>query len=686
MPMTVEVRDAAGGPVKAGIIVFRLSSGAMSGASVDDSIAVTDVAGRATGMLRLGTQEGAVTVRAYPLGADNRGVTFTATATAGPTLTGVLPYTVGPGDTLSIAGSALGGVDADVQIGTTWVRPVTGTAALLRVVVPNCLADGMLDVRVRSGTAWTSTARIAYTSRRRTLALRPYDAMVIDASTVASCVMLAGESGAEYMLVPHLASSASSPVSTMARISAGGVSGRALYGIFSERAPLPEVTEASAQTALDKALRDQEAQLAPLARDVVLSQVATSPLTVGSRRTFSVQTSLDGSTFAKATGALRWLGDHVAIYVDTVTAAQYTDGELAQLGRLFDRELYSTVTTTFGPEPDIDKNGHVIVFMTPHVNALVPGTQCVPRRYVTGFFSGRDLIASAANSNAGELFYALVPDIAGRFSCPNTKAEVMRLVTGTFIHEMQHMISYFHHVVARHGEPEDLWLNEGLSHIAEETASRLFEARFPPPSGRSVEGQLFPDSAQAYITPQLQNAYVYLNSTANNSVTTFEETGSMEERGAAWLFLRWLADHKGETIFSRLVQTPRHGIANVEAVANESFGALFGDFSIALWADSLVGVSRERVPARYRFLSRNLRQLMARQAFITGWDEPFPVKTVRVPLGGFAEGPLVPGTMVFGTLGPFTTGQSPVALTFSKKDGAPFAAGDGAQLGIFRVK
>lgn len=134
------------------------------------------------------------------------------------------------------------------------------------------------------------------------------------------------------------------------------------------------------------------------------------------------------------------------------------------------------------------------------------------------------------------------------------------------------------------------------------------------------------------------------------------------------------------------MQTSQTGIANVEAQAGEPFAALFGDFSIALWTDSLPGVPRASVAPRYRYASRNLRQLMARQALIAGWEDPFPVKPVRVPPGGYAEGTLIQGTMVFGSLGPFSPGQPPIALGFTKQDGSAFAASDGAQVGIIRVK
>ena len=71
-------------------------------------------------------------------------------------------------------------------------------------------------------------------------------------------------------------------------------------------------------------------------------------------------------------------------------------------------------------------------------------------------------------------------------------------------------------------------------------------------------------------------------------------------------------DQKGESIYGRLVQTGRTGVANVEDKANETFSSLFGDFATAVYTDSLPGIERSRVPARLRLTSRNLRQIFKR--------------------------------------------------------------------------
>lgn len=685
-PLAVSVRDVAGLPVRGTVVVFRVTKGAATGAAVLDSLAVTNDLGEAVADLRLGTRPDTVEVLAFPWGVESRAVVLTAIASGGPTLTGVLPANVGPGDTLALAGSLLGGTGAVVEIGTARVRPVSGGDGELRVVVPECLPAGSLPVRVLSGTAWTASRQVQYAARRQPSTLQRFEAVVISAGELASCTTLSADGGgARYILVPQFAAKAALSTESIVRVSAGGEAvGALLEGAGGGAAW--RSAEPSTQDRLDFRLREEERRLAPLARGAPTYHPPLLALTVGSLRTFRVISQLDGENFTPATGRLRFLGRHLGIYVDTSTSTALTDAQVGQLGALFDDDLYHTGVESFGPESDIDRNERVLVFMTPRVNALVPAADCAAKGFVTGFFYGRDLLPSLANSNAGEIFFSLVPDPGGHYSCSHAASDVMRYVPGTFVHEFQHMISFFHHAVARAGDSEEHWVNEGLSHIAEELASRVFEKRYPAPLGRSTLTQLFPDSASGFISPQMLNSYIYLNNPAAHSVTTFSGSGSIEERGAAWLFLRWLGDQKGESIYQRLVQTSTTGVANIEARAGEPFARLFGDFSIALYADSTPGSPRSVVAPRYRFLSRNLRQLMSRQAAISGFPNDFPIVPVRVPFAGYAEGSLIPGTMVYTVLGPLGAGQGPVVLNFFRTNGVGFAASEGAQVGVFRTR
>src|SRR5262249_18214392 len=182
-------------------------------------------------------------------------------------------------------------------------------------------------------------------------------------------------------------------------------------------------------------------------------------------------------------------------------------GDINALGATFDTDLYPIDTATFGTPSDIDMNGVIFVLLTPKVNAMTPSAQCASEGYVAGFFFGLDLLPAQPNSNDAEIFYSIVPDPGGTFSCSHPTSVVKNLVLATFIHEFQHMISWNQHVIVRGGNNEDTWLNEGLSHIAEEMGSRYYEHKYPPPTGRTDPAQLFPDSSQGFIGGDLGNSW-----------------------------------------------------------------------------------------------------------------------------------------------------------------------------------
>jgi hypothetical protein len=370
--------------------------------------------------------------------------------------------------------------------------------------------------------------------------------------------------------------------------------------------------------------------------------------------------------------------------VDTLSPPGFSPSELQAFGNLFDQTMFQIDSTTFGPPSDIDLNGRVVILLTPLINKLTKAADCQTKGFVTGYFYGFDLASSGPNSNRGEVFYSLVPDSLGSVSCQHPRSQVARLVPTTFIHEFQHMISYNQHVILRGGSDEETWLNEGMSHIAEELGSRYYEDKYPSPSGRTNPQQLFPDSSQGFIVPNLLNGYDYLSAPTASSVTTFVDFGTLTERGAVWLFLRWLADQKGNIILTKLEQTGLTGIANLNQQTGEAFPALFGDFSVALYTDSLPGVPRDSVPARYRFTSRNWRQIYNRLATTGAVASPFPIGLVPVPATANASGNMPPGTMGFFVL---QAGADPAgaALLFARSDKSAFQASLSAQVSVFRL-
>jgi len=242
----------------------------------------------------------------------------------------------------------------------------------------------------------------------------------------------------------------------------------------------------------------------------------------------------------------------------------------------------------------------------------------------------------------------------------------------------------------RHGPSEAVWLNEGMSHIAEEMGARYYEHKYPAPLGRSDSTLLFPDSAQGFIIGDLYNAYAYLLNPEQWSITQFLHGGSLEERGGAWLFLRWLGDQQDSTVYARLEQTSLTGIANVQGASGETLPSLFGDFSLALYADSLPGVPREVVASRYRFRSRNLRVLfqslydaLQRSGQGSRAPRPFPILSTVLAAPASGSSSMVPGTPSYFVVQMPGSGAG-ATLRFDQPGGTALPAGIGAQVTVFR--
>jgi hypothetical protein len=520
-----------------------------------------------------------------------------------------------------------------------------------------------------------------------TVSMALFQARTIRGSELSECAWVTG-SGARYLVVPQFPTETATRA--LVRYSLGN------GGSLAAAARTVGAHAISPSARLDNVLRQIERRLAPSAarearelRALSLSSQAIrgpSFQQVGSSRTFRVLSSIPANsqqqpTFDTVTATLRFAGQNILIYVDNQSPTGpngLSDSVLTKLGTWFDQDLYPIGVSTFGSASDIDNNDRVIVLMTPIVNALTNRNNCDV--VISGFFFGLDL-TQGPNSNQAEVFYSLVPDPQGDFSCPRSVAVVEGSAPPTFIHEFQHMISFNQHVLVRNGSDEDSWLNEGLSHIAEEVVARHYDNKYPilPP------GRLFSDTANIFINNDLSNSYDFLESTATTSLTLFESTGSLEERGAAWLFLRWLADQKDSTIFARLVQTNLTSIANVENVAAESFPVLFGDWALALWTDSIPGHPRTSVPERNRYKSRNLRRIYARLNEIAPAQFPrvYPLIPRQLAAGASVESSMYPGTMEYFQ----TTAPADPAIGFrlARPGGEVFAAALKAQLGLFRL-
>lgn len=481
------------------------------------------------------------------------------------------------------------------------------------------------------------------------------------------------DTAARYLVVPQYPVQGSAPDSTLFRLTAGS-GAMAVAPSF-----VDQEGQATAQGAFDLRLRRIEATL-PAGDQLSAGPLRAAGAAPDSVRNFYVLGSLDKNCFVQTQARLKYTGARVYVYEDIGVSSGFSASEYAKFGKLFDDVLYPIDTAAFGFPSDVDGNGHIIVLLSQKINQLTSRADCqTSGAYVAGYFFGYDL-TNGAGSNRSEIFYSIAPDSTAQFSCAHRRGQVETQTPTTFIHEFQHMISYNQHVLMRKGASEVTWLNEGLSHIAEELGSKYYEAKYPAPSGRTNPAQLFPDSSQGFINPDLRNAYFYLLAPRHKSVTTFAALGTLEERGAAWLFLRWLGDQKGDQIYRQLVETSKRGTDNVATVAGEPFPALFGDFGIATYTDSIDGVPRTAVPVRYRFTSRNTRQIFGR-LFPT---RPNPIATTQLGCTGAATQPMLQGTSTYFLTGG-TAGCSGTRIDMTAADGSALPSSLLPQLAIFRL-
>jgi hypothetical protein len=535
--------------------------------------------------------------------------------------------------------------------------------------------------------------------------LAPLHAATV-ACTAGTGVTLQG-AGASYLIVPQFATGTAVNTRDPYKIGiAGGASSDlvpAAAPSLSRAAPgigtLPNGSTGNRpgarQRALDARVMDEARRAVESGAWRPLRSLSAAPAAravsvpaVGSVQQFHVLSSESPVQYARVGARLSYVGTNILLYVDTLTPANgFSSAQLAAFGQLFDQTLYPIVVENFGPPSDVDQNGHLVMLLSPIVNALTPTADCDTQGFIGGFFSGHDLASTDTSSNQGEIFYSLAPDPGGSVSCAHSVAELLEATPAVFLHELQHLVNYGQHVVVRGAPPELGWLDEGMSIVAEEMGSLYYENKFPPPSGRSNPAQLFPDSSQGFINSLLFSSYEYLLKTDTATVTLHSDAdGGIAWRGGDWLLARWLGDQKGTAIYKTLAQSSLRGTANIANAAGESFDALFGDFSLSLYTDSLPDIPKSSIPARDRFAVRNLRRMYQRlydtsqpSSFV---PRPFPI--VVAPLTGMITTTMVPGTMAFYRLDT-TAGQSTVTIQFSAIGDGPLTSALHPQVSIFRL-
>ncbi len=500
-------------------------------------------------------------------------------------------------------------------------------APLALLIVGAACGGGTTGPNPNPGTLPTPSAACAAAA---TSQLSVGQHLVVDPSVTSGCLRLpqAGASGAQYLLVLTSTSGVKSSIGVSGPYLIRGSNPGAVTAAPAPDATAPEgaraVPRASAAREFDAMLRQREQELLALPGARIAPGAAAPfapPPVFGDVKDFKVCSNLTCSAFTTVQATVRYVGAHSAVYIDNTVPQNdpLTQADFDNLGTTFDTYHYPIDTTAFGRESDIDANGVVEILMTDAVNALTP--DCTTGR-VVGYFFGGDLLNNA-NSNRGEVFYTLVPTLSTP-TCPAIPRQTaVDNLKPTLIHEFQHMISFNQHALIRGGSGEEVWLNEALSHFAEELGGRQIPSLQCAPTFTSCRSQ--------YTSSDIFNAYDFLKDTEREfMIFPSSASGTLAQRGAVWMFLRWTLDQfaadtiLGTDVTRALVQTQLTGATNLTTVTGGSLSTMIPQWLMAAYLDDGTDLPVEST-GRLRYKSWGLRAIWTDPRNASSFPAGFPL-------------------------------------------------------------
>lgn len=613
--MTVLVKDASGSPLSGVVVSFTISLGA---GHVTPSADTSRADGSASAALTLGTVPGQNQVTATVSGVAAAKSAIVAGITGPNSKVAITPRAL-----RFVANRNLDVVSAAPRdsFGNSTNSPVAWVArnpALVNITPGNGNSAGV-QVLSRPGQTYlvataggvsdsilvsvlaASSSPCLFAAAANTLAVG--GSMSLD-NTGFACV-LSADAGAEFVLVTSYGSPASTAIVQLQVTGNGIVAPPAASVIPPVGQQIEHAQGAAPAVAFETALRSRErSEIGPYiagARSWFASRPAA--ITAIAREGDFTAVNVNAFDFCAApdmrTARVAAITNSAVILADTSNpAGGFTDEEYRAFGAAMDTLVYPVDTTAFGAPMDIDGNGRVAILFTSAVNELTPrgSTSGV----ALGFFYLRDLLprqsilGACPGSNVREMFYILVPDPGAIASDARSKSFVQGVVVSTIAHEFQHLINASRrlYVTKAPSVTDEIWLNEGLSHIAEELVFYRASNLAPRQNiGASLlqAGSETRAAFETFLFGNFGRYQQYLRAPELNSPIGSDDL--LATRGATWAFLRYLADRAAPAdgdLWYRIVNSQLTGVANVEAAVNETGLTVLGalrDWSISVFAD-----------------------------------------------------------------------------------------------------
>ena len=304
------------------------------------------------------------------------------------------------------------------------------------------------------------------------------------------------------------------------------------------------------------------------------------------RQEFSVRNSLDDEMSYERIESKLWaVGDTVAIWVDESVAIDWDydcDGTIDQpaifdsygfdncdlqtIASIVDINIFPNIATQFGDASDMNSDSKVSVVITPVLNQMTRSSSDEEVQLVGSYADPEvDLNEYDPDENPGsdgqEVIYVFAPDPYG-FHNPNAQTTIQEYTDVSLGYQIARayfrLISYNQHVLVNDGEPEAVWVTEGLAALAADLVG--------------------------YGSPNYRGVWDYLDAPHMSSLTTIEETGAISTStfGPQYLFFRWVLDAFGSEALQGIVQSEEIDVDNIATVLDDDFINLVLKWQLAL--------------------------------------------------------------------------------------------------------
>lgn len=638
-----------------------------TGAALTTTTSTTNSVGVASTQLKLG-DIGTYAVQATVARIQGAAPKFTARAVDAPSITTVLPTAVRAGDTITITGQNFSTTPDEnaVLFGGFRGQVVSATATQLRVVVPVCIPTRGITVQANLGAVAGNQVSLTVSGTSvNTIQLVRGQVSTFSEANAMGCFRMPGDvANASLLLVPQNVSQLVGSIMPyeIAGLTAANVSASAReVNILSASEDFASGWELGLRMRERAMIRTTSTAVAARPEHALVASCTSSPK-VGDRCDFQVSNKDD--KFETITAEVKVVSARAILYQDINAPANgLTAADFAYLGAVFDDPIYATDVATWGPPSDIDSNQKVIILLTPVVNSLTPrGTN----GYIAGFFYACDLLprSSCSGTNRGEMFYGFTADAAAQFGDARSRETVTRALPAILAHEFQHMINFSQR---GNNTADDLWLSEGMAHHAEDVVGDVFEARGDLATATLIKAQ------------NTLRGNRFLRAIASTSLLS-EDDASLELRGGAWLFVKYLQGRFGTPILQKLTRTTLSGVANVTSQTGMSWSSLLADWAVALWADDAPELAGVAVNNAYSFPGVNLRTRLANS------DGSYPIKPAVYNFADFIHRETLQASSESYIIVNGAAAPNVVNLGFSGQRGGPFAAGAVPQISVMRIR